>query len=186
MATPVEVVFIGLCSFLNINGTHSDMPPPSVILHNDSGHTPYIAYNIKDVVLTSTPTVTPSSHLLPPGEGAPHKHPLPSETSLRLRRLDCPALTLVQAPQVLAAEVGRGWTAEAETMDVLAHPIGTDFESHLDRANVARLDDHVRERERMVVVRVVDDPAFVDPDLPAAGAATHPRTAVRAGHVSAG
>lgn len=61
MATGVEIVFIGLCSFLNIDGTHLEMPPPSVILHNDSAHTPYIAYDTTKVVLSSTPTVTPTS-----------------------------------------------------------------------------------------------------------------------------
>lgn len=53
MATTVEIVFIGLCSFLNIDGAQPDMPPPSVILHNDAvHHTPYVAFDTTVVRMT--------------------------------------------------------------------------------------------------------------------------------------
>ena len=48
-------------------------------------------------------------------------------------------------------------TAEAEALHVVAETIGAELEADLDRADVARLDDHVLERQDAVIVRVGDD-----------------------------
>lgn len=38
-----EIIFVGLCSFLNLANDIDHMPPPSVILTADKDHTPFIA-----------------------------------------------------------------------------------------------------------------------------------------------
>src|SRR4051794_15695609 len=53
MATTVEIMFVGLCSFLNMkNATDPNLPAPSVIVHRvpgghgaDMQHTAYIAFD---------------------------------------------------------------------------------------------------------------------------------------------
>ena len=61
--------------------------------------------------------------------------------------------------RALAGKVGRGRPAEAEAVDVQAQALGPEPQADLDRADVARLDDDVGEREHAVVVafELVDD-----------------------------
>lgn len=60
----VEIIFTGLCTFLNLEDDHDDLPEPSVILvraeghgdHHDSGvddrHVPFIAFDSREVLVT--------------------------------------------------------------------------------------------------------------------------------------
>lgn len=51
----VEIVFSGLCSFLNLRNMNGTMPEPSVILPrtpNEAPHVPYIAYDKREVELS--------------------------------------------------------------------------------------------------------------------------------------
>lgn len=52
----LEIVFTGLCSFLNLTNTNGTMPRPSVILPrtpaDDHPHVPFIAFNDADVAVT--------------------------------------------------------------------------------------------------------------------------------------
>ena len=58
--------------------------------------------------------------------------------------------------RVLAAEVRAQRLAESVAADVAAQPLRPEPQSHLDRADVARLDDDVGERERAVAMDVED------------------------------
>jgi hypothetical protein len=55
MATTVDILIVGLCSFLNMHDKVSYMPPPSVILHRPPAmikmHTPYIAWKDTETTL---------------------------------------------------------------------------------------------------------------------------------------
>lgn len=56
-AHELEIIFTGLCSFLNLTNTNGTMPPPSVILprtSDDDEHTPFIAFNTADVKVTTS------------------------------------------------------------------------------------------------------------------------------------
>jgi hypothetical protein len=52
MPTTVEIAFVGLCTFLNMDGKTPELPPHSVIINRHTGHTPFIAFNDKEVSLT--------------------------------------------------------------------------------------------------------------------------------------
>jgi hypothetical protein len=52
--TSVEILFVGLCSFLNMNNQYSFMPPPSVVLHRTDQsmkHQAFIAWDQNSVAL---------------------------------------------------------------------------------------------------------------------------------------
>src|SRR5262249_61952232 len=67
--------------------------------------------------------------------------------------------------RALAGKIRRDGMTEAEALDVAAQPLGADLEPDLDRADVARADDDVAERQDAVVVvlRFGDD-ARAEPD----------------------
>jgi hypothetical protein len=52
-----EIVFTGLCSFLNLRNTNGTMPGPSVIMPvttAEAPHTPFVAYDTREVAVTQT------------------------------------------------------------------------------------------------------------------------------------
>ena len=53
----LEIIFTGLCSFLNLTNTNGTMPPPSVILPrtpDNAKHIPFVAFHVDDIEVTSS------------------------------------------------------------------------------------------------------------------------------------
>lgn len=65
----VEIVFLGLCTFLNLENTRPDMPPASVIVHRDPHHNAYIGFRHKDVTMSGGSAVTSGDYSILPLDG---------------------------------------------------------------------------------------------------------------------
>ena len=49
MVTTAEIIFVGLCSFLNVKNSETTMPPPSVLVTNEAKHISFIAWDTNTV-----------------------------------------------------------------------------------------------------------------------------------------
>ena len=74
MATPVEIVFVGLVTMMNLKNTQTsnDFPPPSAIVHKTNMHTPFIAFETANLSVTGATPIkldTTYSMIMLPADG---------------------------------------------------------------------------------------------------------------------
>lgn len=100
MKSVAEIIFVGLCSFLNVHDTVKyDMPSPSVIVMNEDDHTPFIAFDSDEVEAVD-------------GNGKPIGNPVPGSTALKYIVLQGEELVLLNGPS--------GVPRVAESFDAVA------------------------------------------------------------------